>query len=171
MAKVLVWQSQLAANDFPPVCAMTGLQAEAWRKFRFSTAPGYAFWFGALLAAAMARRASGYLPLTKKSVRNLRVATWGAASFLPLAVVLWISAAIVQSDTAIFVLLTLGFAALLVGIIALLIVRRAYGPTGKVLEPQPGYYQSLVELNHVHPAFVAAVQELQHMRAQQGYPK
>lgn len=171
MAKVLVWQSQLAANDFPPVCAMTGQQAEAWRKFRFSTAPGYAFWFGALLAAAMARRASGYLPLTKKSVRNLRLATWLAASLIPLAVVFWIIAAIVQSDTAIFVFLMLGFAVLLVGVIALLIVRRTYGPTGKVLEPQPGYNQSLVELSNVHPAFVTAVQQLQQMRAQQAYPK
>lgn len=172
MAKVLVWQSQLAANDFPPVCAMTGRQAETWSRFSFSTAPGWSFWVGGILAAALtARRAAGYLPLTKASAKNLRVMTLGAIALIPIAVVLWIVAAFVQSGTAAFALAVFGAAALLVGVIALAVIRRTYAPTGKVLEPQPGYNQSLVELNNVHPAFVTAVQDLQRMRAQQGYPK
>ena len=168
MAKVQVWQSQLAANDFPPVCAMTGRQAETWRRFSFSTAPGWSFWVGGMLAAVLtARRASGYLPLTKASARNLRLLTWGLMGLLPLAVVLWITAALVQSGTIAFALVVFGMAALLVASLGLGIVRRLYAPTGKVLEPQPGFYQSLVELNNVHPAFVTAVQELQRMRARQ----
>lgn len=168
MAKVLVWQSQLAANDFPPVCAMTGRQAETWRRFSFSTAPGWSFWVGGLLVAALtARRAAGYLPLTKSSAQTLRLMTWVAVGLIPLGVVMWIVAAFVQSGTVAFALVVFGIAAILVAVIGLAIVRRAYAPTGKVLEPQPGHWQSLVELNNVHPAFVSAVQHLQHMRAQQ----
>jgi hypothetical protein len=170
LAKVLVWQSQLAANDFPPVCAMTGQPAEIWRKFAFSTAPGWSFWVGGILAAALtARRASGYLPLTRASARRLRALTWGVSGLFPLAAVLFMLALVVQSGTLTFALVVLAFAALVVGILGLSVVRRAYGPTGKVLEPQPGHFQSLVELNNVHPAFAAAVQQLQQMRAQQAY--
>ena len=45
--RIQIWASQLAANDFPPVCAMTGRPAETWRKFRFATPPDWAY---ALLA-------------------------------------------------------------------------------------------------------------------------
>lgn len=76
----------------------------------------------------------------------------------------------VPDGTVTFVLVTLAFATLIVGVIALAVVRRALGPRGKVLEPQPGNYQSLVELDNVHPAFAFAVQQLQQMRAQQAYP-
>ena len=120
-----------------------------------------------LAAALTARRAAGYLPLTKTSARNLRLMTWGLVALLPLAVLLWTTAAFVQSGTVAFALVVFGMAALLVAVLGLGIVRRLYAPTGKVLEPQPGYYQSLVELNNVHPAFVSAVQQLQQMRAQQ----
>jgi hypothetical protein len=103
--------------------------------------------------------------------------TWAVAGLLPSAILLWIIAAVVGSiagsdpigSTIALLIAALGAGALLVGIIGLLIVRRTYGPTGKVLEPQPGQFQSLVELGNVHPAFVAAVQELQHLRAQQAY--
>jgi hypothetical protein len=170
MAKVLVWQSQLAANDFPPVCAMTGQQAEMWRKFAFSTSPAWSFWVGGILAAAItARRASGYLPLTRASARRLRRLTWGVAGLFPLGAVFFLLALVVQSDTLTFALVVLAFAAVVVGTVGLSVVRRAYGPTGKVLEPQPGHFQSLVELSNVHPAFVTAVQQLQQMRAQQTY--
>lgn len=162
-----MWQSQLAANDFPPVCAMTGRPAETWRRFSFSTAPGWSFWVGGILAAALtARRANGYLPLTKKSANHVRVMTWGAVALIPTAVLLWVVAALVQSGTAAFALVVFGAASLLVGVMALAIVRRTYAPRGKVLEPQPGHYQSLVEISNVHPAFVTAVQQLQQMRAQ-----
>ena len=178
MAKVLVWQSQLQANDFPPVCAMTGQPAETWRKFSFSSAPPFAFWVGGiLLATIMARRASGYLPITRASVKRIRMMIGGVLSVILLAFVFWIIAAVVGSaagsspvGSAIAgVLIVLGIASIFVGLLGILIVRRTYGPTGKVLEPQPGHYESLIELNNVHPTFVAAVQQLQQMRAQQTY--
>jgi hypothetical protein len=95
--------------------------------------------------------------------------TWSVVSLFPLAVVLFLPALVVQSGTLTFALVVLAFAALVVEILGLSVVRRANGPTGEVLEPQPGHFQSLVELNNVHPAFVTAVQQLQQMRAQQAY--
>jgi hypothetical protein len=176
---VLVWQSQLAANDFPPVCAMTGATAETWRKFNFSSAPPYAFWFGGLIVAAlMSRRASGYLPLTHASAKMLRLSFWSLVALIPIGAVVALAGLTLAGasngesvGTTIGVLgFVLGLATLIVGLIGLAIVRRTLGPTGKIFEPQPGQYQSLIELRNVHPAFVAAVQQLQQMRAQQAYP-
>jgi hypothetical protein len=164
---VLVWQSQLAANDFPPVCAMSGAPAETWRRFSFSTSPGWSFWVGGLMAAALtAQRASGYLPLTRASRQKLRALTWGTVALLPLAVLMFVIALVLPGSTATFALFMLGLAVFFVGLIAALIVRQTYGPTGKVFEPQPGQNQSLVGLNNVHPEFVRAVQQLQHSRSQ-----
>ena len=178
MASVLVWESQLAANDFPPVCAMTGAPAETWRKFNFSSAPPYAFWFGGLIVAAlMSRRASGYLPLTHASANRLRLYFWSLVALIPSGVVVafvGLTVAGASNGEAVGTTLgvigvVMGISALFVGLIGLLIARRTLGPTGKIFEPQPGQYQSLIDLGNVHPAFVAAVQQLQHMRAQQAY--
>jgi hypothetical protein len=73
-----VWSSQLAANDFPPICVMTGAPAETWRKFRFS------------------RGATGHLPLTRASSRKVAVARW-----IPVALV-------IGSVVVLFVALVLG---------------------------------------------------------------
>jgi hypothetical protein len=151
---------------------MTGAPAETWRKFSFSSAPPFAFWFGGLLVAALtSRRASGYLPLTHESVTRLRNVTLGVAALIPLAVLFWIVAVIVPSASIGFLFAVLGGAAFIVAVVAMLIVRRTYGPTGKVLEPKAGHLESLVELSNVHPAFVAAVQQLQQMRAQNAYQR
>ena len=93
--RVQVWASQLAANDFPPVCAVTGAPVETWRKFRFSTPPPWAYAFLGLIALG---------PLV--SIR------------------------------------------------------------AKVTM-QPGYYDKLVELRNVHPAFVAAVNQMHQARMAQ----
>jgi hypothetical protein len=107
--RVQVWAGQLAANDFPPVCAMTGQPAETWRKFRFATVPGWAYAFLALLCtgiglvpvfilmAIVSRRASGYLPLTHVSRQKLLLATWLPFSLIPFALVLWVGAAIASA--------------------------------------------------------------------------
>jgi hypothetical protein len=92
--RVLVWASQLAANDFPPVCAMTGAPAETWRKFKFSTAPAWAAVFLLLLCTGVgllivflaiylvSRRASGYLPLTRAASRRVGLGSWIPAGLL-----------------------------------------------------------------------------------------
>jgi hypothetical protein len=174
--RVLIWQSQLAANDFPPVCAMTGAPAETWRKFSFSTAPPWAFWVGGLLVAAlMSRRASGYLPLTRASVRKLRLFTLTFLGLIPLAVVFWIASGVTSSlnnpvwSAITFLLFVLGIASMLVSLIGIVIARRSFGPTGKIFEPQPGQYESLIELRNVHPTFVIATRQLQQARAQSAY--
>jgi hypothetical protein len=153
---------------------MTGAPAEVWRRFNFATTPGWAFLGGALIAAVMARRASGYLPLTRASVQKLRLVTWGSIGMLPLAIVLWIAAALVApSETDSFrsgvtaVLVLLGLVSLFGFLIGLSIVRKMVAPTAIVKSQQPGYYDALIELRHVHPVFVAEVQRLQHLRAAQ----
>jgi hypothetical protein len=151
---------------------MTGAPAETWRRFSFSNAPQYSWWVGGLLSSATtARRASGYLPLTRGSAQSLRTTTWGIAGLVPLGFVFWIFAAIVPPAPFGFLFLLLGVAAFIVGVVGLLIVRRTYGPLGKLLEPQPGHAESLIELRNVHPAFVAAVQQVQRDRAESARSK
>ena len=104
--RVAIWSSQLAANDFPPVCAMTGAPAETWRKFRFSTAPGWAALFLLLLCTGVgllivflaiylvSRKASGYLPLSRAASRRVGLASWIPAGLLVGGFVLLIGAAV-----------------------------------------------------------------------------
>jgi hypothetical protein len=172
---VLIWQSQLTANDFPPVCAMTGAPAETWRRFSFATAPGWSYLGGILVAAALSRRASGYLPFSRAAVRKLRLMTWAIVGLIPLAIALWIAGGYVASispnnpvwSAISDVLFLLGLASIVISMIGLVIGRRGLGPKAKILDPQPGHYQSLIELRNVHPAFVVAVQQHQHARAAQ----
>ncbi len=110
--RVLVWSSQLAANDFPPVCAMTGAPAETWRKFRFSTAPAWAAVFLILICTGfgllivfvamylVSRRASGYLPLTRASSRRVALASWVPAGLIVGALLLGFVALVVWGPTS-----------------------------------------------------------------------
>jgi hypothetical protein len=108
----------------------------------------------------------------------LRLSFWSLVALIPIGAVVALAGLTLAGasngesvGTTIGVLgFVLGLATLIVGLIGLAIVRRTLGPTGKIFEPQPGQYQSLIELRNVHPAFVAAVQQLQQMRAQQAYP-
>jgi len=155
---------------------MTGAPAETWRRFNFSTAPPWAFWVGGLLVASiLARRASGYLPMTRASVQRLRLMRWTPVALLIAAFLCWILAAIVgaaggsdstTSSIAGF-LLIVGILLLLVGLIGVVVVQSAYGPTAKVMEQQPGQYEPVVELRRVHPNFVNAVRQMQAARAAQ----
>ena len=102
----------MAANDFPPVCAMTGAPAETWRKFRFSTAPAWAAVFLILLCTGfgllivfvamylVSRRASGYLPLTRASSRRVALASWVPAGLIVGALVLGFVALVVWGSTS-----------------------------------------------------------------------
>src|SRR5260370_27935865 len=106
--RVQIWSAQLGANDFPPVCAMTGRPAESWRRLRFPTVPGWVYALlllacGGLVGVgayvivreATARRASGYLPLTRASNLNVALARSLPAGAALLGIGLLIGAAVV----------------------------------------------------------------------------
>src|SRR5712692_6770096 len=170
--RVQVWASQLAAGDFPPVCAMTGLPAETWRRFRFSTAPVWAIAFVFLLcvgigffvmlplAYLVGRRASGRLPLTRRSKRLLELPMWGAIVVLAFTALVGIGAAVAFTrpydpanpwpQLAGIVLLSTGFVSLLAGGVLLQMGLQLggplYGPRGKVMKQEPGQPDRLIEL-------------------------
>ena len=184
--RVQIWASQLAANDFPPVCAMTGRPAETWRKFRFATPPDWAYALLALVVlggigiiayaiviASISRRASGYLPLTKRSRLLLNLYMWGTAALFPVFLVLLIAGIVLAGNTDDQ---ALGFVAgtmivtsvvLLVTFLVLVVLRRWIGPGAKVMEPPIGYYDKPVELRRVHPTFVGAIHQMQATRMAQ----
>lgn len=89
-------------------------------------------------------------------------------------VVLFIAAAIVGSSssdqagsTATFVLLVLSALSFVGFLVGYLVVRPLIGPRGTVMEQQVGYYDKVVELRNVHPAFVAAVNQVLQTRSVQ----
>ena len=73
-----------------------------------------------------------------------------------------------RSDLA-GVFVWLGILALVFGLIGRLAITRFVGPRGKVTSLQPGQYDRLVEISHVHPAFVTALRQRQHARFAQAY--
>ncbi len=187
--RVQVWASQLAANDFPPVCALTGAPAETWRKFRFSSPPPWAYALyvlvilgivgmivAAVVLSAVAQRASGFLPLTRASSRLVGLAVWVPVGLLIAAVALWtfvpigavanVDAGDPNAGTVAGLLLLLGAGLLVVGLIGRLVVTPLVCPRARVTMP-PGYYDKLVEIRNVHPAFVAAVNQIHQARAAQ----
>jgi hypothetical protein len=183
--RVQIWASQLAANDFPPICVMTGRPAETWRRFRFATPPAWAYALlvlaclggigiigFAIVMAAIAQRASGYLPLTLASRRTVNLAFWGPLALLGLAPAMWAAAAIIglpTNDTTLntigAVLFLIGSLVFVLGLIGRLVITPLVGPRAKVREQQPGYYDKVVELRNVSPAFVAAVHQAHQARA------
>src|SRR4051794_32096378 len=87
--RVQIWASQLTANDFPPVCAVTGRPAQVWRKFKFQTPPAWAWALlvlvvlgglgivvFAIVVYAVSEKASGHLPLTFGARNRLRIVIW-----------------------------------------------------------------------------------------------
>jgi hypothetical protein len=157
--RVQLWASQLIANDFPPVCAMTGLPAETWRRFNFPS------------LLAMSQVVSGHLPLTRSSSRTVALAVWIPLTLLWASAVLLVAAfvfaAAAKWSFPLFFLL--GLAVLLAGFLGRMVAMKLMCPRGKVTAIQPGHYDRIVELSNVHPAFVAAVQQHQHARSAQAY--
>lgn len=108
--RVHVWSSQLAANDFPPICAMSGAPAETWRKFSFSTLPSWAVALLPLICLgllplfiglyAVSRRASGRLPLTRASNRRVAMASLIPAGLILGAFLLGLAAGVVSAVTS-----------------------------------------------------------------------
>jgi hypothetical protein len=187
---VQIWSAQLAANDFPPVCAMTGRPAETWRKFRFATPPDWAYALLLLVClgglgliaygiviAAIARRASGFLPLTRSSSRTVALAFWVPLGLIIAWVVLWIAAAAIGLPTSDPTLSTIaaimfwvGLFTLVAGLVGRLLIMPLICPRGKVMEQLPYQYDKLVELRNVNVAFVAAVHQVQAARQQPSLP-
>jgi hypothetical protein len=187
--RVYVWASQLAANDFPPVCALTGTPAEAWKKFRFATPPPWAYalyvlvlcggiglFLGAIVIAAVSERASGFLPLTHGSSRLVTLATWVPLGLIVGSFALYFAVAVgaavhvdasdANAGAVAGILLLVGVLLLVAGLIGRLVVMPLVSPRGRVTM-RPGYYDKLVEIRNVHPAFVAAVNQRNQARAAQ----
>jgi UPF0716 family protein affecting phage T7 exclusion len=168
---------------------MTGAPAQTWRKFRFASPPQWAYALyvlillgviGLLIAAAVlagvSQRASGHLPLTRASSRLVGLAMWVPVFLIVAALVLWTIVPIAAgfnfdsadaNAAAIAGLVYLVGAVLLIsGLVGRLVVMPLVTPRAKVIV-QPGYYDKLVEIRNVHPAFVAAVNQAQQARAAQ----
>lgn len=185
--RVQVWASQLWANDFPPICAMTGRPAETWRKFKFSTPPTWAYILLFLICLGglgliayavtitlVAQRASGYLPLTRTASQTVSLTTWVPGGLLVGTVFLWFVALVVgifatgsTASTVIGVLLILSVLTLLGGLVGRLVVKPLVCPRAKVMELAPGQTDRIVELRNVSAPFVDAVRRLQQGRAAQ----
>lgn len=188
--RIQIWSSQLAANDFPPVCAMTGRPAETWRKFNFATPPQWAYALLVLVCAGglgiilfvivialIAQRASGYLPLTHSSRRQVELAIWVPASLLIAWILLWVAAAVIglpsndsTVETVAGVMFWIGTLALGAGLVGRFVMMRFLVPQARVMEPFPGQLDKVVELRNVNPLFVQAVQQQQAARAAQANP-
>ena len=127
-----------------------------------------------MLAAATARRATGYLPLTHAAARSIPRVRLSFLPFIGLMILFWIVAFAVGSlgtadntRSAIAVYLG-GFGVFfMLGAIFVALLTHRFGPTGLVFEPRPGHYESIVELRGVHPSFVSAVHQHQQARADQ----
>ena len=187
--RIQIWAGQLTANDFPPICAMTGHPAETWRRFRFATPPPWAWVLllasclggigligYAIVMAAIAQRASGYLPLTLASRRAVNLAFWVPLALLGLALAMWLAAAIIclptndpTRNTIGRVLFWLGILVFLFGVLGRLLITPRVGPRAKVREQLPGFYDKVVELRNVNPAFVDAVRQA-HLDRTAGHP-
>lgn len=159
---------------------MTGRPAETWKKFNFATPPQWAYALlilaclggigiiaYAVVMAAIAQRASGFLPLTRGSRSAVDLAFWVPIGLMGLSLVMWIAAAIIglgsldpTRDTIGAVLFWLGLLVLIAGIVGRLVITPLVGPRAKVREQIPGQYDKLVELRNVNPAFVAAVRQM-----------
>jgi predicted transporter len=187
LGKVQIWASQLWANDFPPVCAMTGRPAETWKKFKFATPPdwtyalliltcvgGLGFIAFTIVVAAVSERASGFLPLTRSSGRIVTLAFWIPLAFLIAWPVLWAVAATFAfssndptASAIAGVSFWLGVLFLVAGLVGRLVVTPLTSPRAKVMELAPGQTDRIVELRNVHPLFVAAVLQRQQASASQ----
>lgn len=166
---------------------MSGRPAETWRKFKFVTPPGWAYWLlllvcagglgfiaYAIAIAAVSERASGFLPMTRSSSRTVTLAFWIPSGLLIAWVVAWIVAAIIgwsstnpSVSTIGGISFGVGFLLLAAGLAGRLVVAPRLRPRGKVRVIAPGQTDRLVELRNLHPNFVAALNHVYEARAAQ----
>lgn len=164
---------------------MTGRPAETWRKFTFSTPPGWTYALlvliclgvvGLLIAGAIiyavSERATGHLPLTRSSKRLADLAYWVPIALLIASPIAWIMAVVFggNNQSAVFpTLFLLGIALLVAGLLGRLVGTPLIAPRGKVFPLQPGQYDRLVQITNVNLVFVTAVRQHQHARYAQAY--
>jgi hypothetical protein len=188
--RIVVSAAQFAAGDFPLVCAMTGQPAQTRRRFRFFRAPvwsavflflmcvGIGFLVSGLLIFLVARRVTGYLPLTSTSNQRISLVLQLSVVVVTVGAILLIVAALLAATAdplahlAGVLLLPFGLMAFVVGFtglqVGLQMLKPLYGPTAVVLPRQPGHTETWIELRNVHPAFVAAVQQVNSAISTQG---
>jgi hypothetical protein len=160
---------------------MSGRPAETWRRFRFVTPPtwaysllllicagGLGFIAYAIASAAVAERASGYLPLTRSSSRTVTLAFWVPTGLLIAWIAAWVLTIVLawtttdpNVSTIAWVSFGLGFLFLASGLTGRLLVSPFIQPRGKVMPIAPGQNDRIVELRNVHPNFVSAVKQIQ----------
>lgn len=165
---------------------MTGRPAETWRKFTFSTPPGWTYALlpliclgviGLLIAGAIiyavSERATGHLPLTRSSKLLVDFAFWVPIALIIASAIAWVIAfAFGAGDNQSPVFPTfflLGIALLFAGLLGRLVGTPLIGPRGKVFPIQPGQYDRLVRISNVSLVFAAAVRQHQHARYAQAY--
>ncbi len=174
MAKVSVWETQLRSNDFPPICAVTGKPAEMWRRFKYTSVPAWAHLFG-WAGFAFESRTSGYLPLTRAASKRITLIRVVLAGTIPLSILLWLAGGLIAPpngdtdstrDVLTGALILGGILMLMIAIVALMFGFFNYGPKARISDVS-GQRDRLVELRGLHPAFVAAVKQLQAQRAAQ----
>ena len=163
---------------------MSGLPAETWKRFKFVTPPGWAyslllmvcagglgFIAYAIATAAVAERASGYLPLTRSSSRTVTLAFWIPTGVLIAWVAAWVLTVVLAWTTTdpnvtnvAWISFGLGFLFLAAGLVGRLLIAPLIRPRGKVMPMTPGQNDRIVELRNVHPNFVRAVNQDQPSR-------
>lgn len=185
--RLRVWASQLAADDFPPVCVYSGEPADAWWKFRpFSTYVwARPFLFLLLLfvvgfvvdgplAYLLARRASGHLPMQSKYARRLRMLPRVSAAILAAGVVMLVAALHAPLNNVVLGLagilaFTVAPIVILIGLLGvqlgLQVAWNPMAPRARVYKRRPGDPDRIVEISNVHPAFVAAAQAMYSSRS------
>ena len=130
-------------------------------------AGGLGFIAYVIASAAVAERASGYLPLTRSSSRTVTLAFWVPTGLLIAWVAAWALTVVLAWTTTdpnvssiAWVSFGLGFLFLGAGLTGRLLISPFIRPRGKVMPMAPGQYDRIVELRNVHPNFVSAVNQV-----------
>ena len=134
-------------------------------------AGGLGFIAYAIAIAAVAERASGYLPLTRSSSRTVTFAFWIPTGLLIAWVAAWVLTVVLawtttdpNVSTIAWISFGMGFFFLAAGLVGRLLIAPFIRPGGKVRPIVPGQYDRIVELRNVHPNFVSAVNQVQASR-------
>jgi hypothetical protein len=125
----------------------------------------------AIATAAVAERASGYLPLTRSANRTVTLAFWIPTGLLIAWVAAWVLTVVLAWTTTnpnvtavAWVSFGLGFLFLAAGLAGRWMIAPFMRPRGKVMPMAPGQNDRIVELRNVHPNFVSAVNQVQPSR-------